>query len=210
MPGPTPCLRLLGAALSLAAALPCAAHAATDEAEPAADAAADTAALEARARTAIKTLGGQLVQELKAAIEAEGPVHAIDVCHTIAPRIADETSARQNLSVGRTSHKVRNPTNLPDEWETEVLDAFLAAAEAGTPIATLEKGAVVDGEDGRHFRYMKGIPTKPLCLNCHGADLTPEVQAAIDETYPQDRATGFAVGDLRGAFTVSIPLDAED
>jgi hypothetical protein len=36
--------------------------------------------------------------------------------------------------------------------------------------------------------------------------LSPEVRAALAEQYPDDQATGFEVGDLRGAFIVTGPL----
>ena len=58
------------------------------------------------------------------------------------------------------------------------------------------------------FRYMKAIPMGAVpCLTCHGAP-EPALNAEILRLYPQDRATGFAPGDLRGAFTVSMPASA--
>ena len=42
----------------------------------------------------------------------------------------------------------------------------------------------------------------PLCLTCHGAALSPDVEAALAESYPEDHATGYSAGDLRGAFVV--------
>jgi hypothetical protein len=45
-------------------------------------------------------------------------------------------------------------------------------------------------------------------LACHGPEeaLQPEVRAALDQRYPEDRATGYAAGDLRGAFWAEVPL----
>jgi len=45
-------------------------------------------------------------------------------------------------------------------------------------------------------------------LQCHGArdKLAPGVADALKELYPQDQATGYAVGDLRGAVSVKIPI----
>jgi hypothetical protein len=55
---------------------------------------------------------------------------------------------------------------------------------------------------------MKALPTQPLCLNCHGApaDLSPAVKARLAERYPNDKATGYAVGQIRGAMTLKRPL----
>jgi hypothetical protein len=49
---------------------------------------------------------------------------------------------------------------------------------------------------------MKAIPTGGLCLACHGETIDPAVAGKIAELYPEDKATGFREGDLRGAFVV--------
>jgi hypothetical protein len=54
-------------------------------------------------------------------------------------------------------------------------------------------------------RYMQAIVLQPMCAMCHGDSLAPEVRAAIQENYPDDQATGFAVGELRGAFLIDWP-----
>ena len=53
---------------------------------------------------------------------------------------------------------------------------------------------------------MKAIPTGKLCTKCHGTELKPEVKAKLAEFYPDDKATGFNKGDLRGAFVVTKDL----
>ena len=50
---------------------------------------------------------------------------------------------------------------------------------------------------------MKAIPTGEVCLACHGKDINPDVASALDAAYPQDQARGYALGDIRGAFSVS-------
>ena len=54
-------------------------------------------------------------------------------------------------------------------------------------------------------RFMAPIMTGPLCLTCHGAQLSPAVKAALAKDYPGDQATGFKAGDLRGAFSIVWP-----
>jgi hypothetical protein len=46
-----------------------------------------------------------------------------------------------------------------------------------------------------------------LCLQCHGtADtIAPEVRQAIETLYPNDLATGYTVGELRGLIRVTVP-----
>jgi hypothetical protein len=151
-----------------------------------------------------KTLKGRLV----AALSEQGPVHAVDVCHVDAPRIAREHAEGSGWTVARTSLKVRNPDNAPDAWEQEVLESFAQRADAGEDLAKMEHIETVERDGGRVVRYMKAIPMggEP-CVTCHGEKLQPELAAKIDELYPEDQARGFKPGELRGAFTLSRPLD---
>lgn len=167
----------------------------------------DVDALTAEARAAIKDFGPTLKHELQSAMSTGGPVDAIQVCNLRAPEIAAATGVRHDLQIGRTSHKVRNPANAPDEWEAIRLQDFLNAVEQGAAPQTLDYGAVVRTDEGVVFRYMAAIPTAGLCLVCHGQELAPEISEALDALYPKDQARGFEVGDLRGAFTVTRKLD---
>ncbi len=152
-------------------------------------------------RLAAQGLGGALMRELSAAL-AVSPLEAISVCSARAPAIAAEQSARLGAKVGRTALRVRNPANAPAPWQREALEDFARQLEAGADAAGLEYAleVVVDGATER--RWMKPIMTAPLCLTCHGDALDPELAAVIAERYPEDRATGFTPGELRGAFYV--------
>ena len=54
---------------------------------------------------------------------------------------------------------------------------------------------------------MKALPTEQVCLGCHGANLAPEVQAKLSELYPVDKATGYELGQVRGAVVVQKNLN---
>ncbi len=173
---------------------------------PTAALAADTDALKAQAVAKIKTFATTLVGELKGAIKAGGPVNAIGVCNKKAPAIAANLSGDDGWQVARTSLKVRNPGNAPDPWETAVLKRFEARKAAGEDPRRLAYAEIVEEGGEKVFRFMKAIPTKKICLDCHGSNLAPEVAARLDALYPEDRARGFKVGDIRGAFTLSKTL----
>lgn len=161
------------------------------------------------ARTAAAGLGGTLQQELQAAIAEGGPVQGIETCRIRAPEIADEQS-NPDLRVGRTALRVRNPDNAPDDWERAVLADFQQRLADGADPGSLETWIKTEVEGRPTGRWMKAIPTQPLCLTCHGDTLEPDLAEAVRDAYPEDRATGFAVGELRGAFTVDVMLDADD
>ena len=158
----------------------------------------------AEARAIVKEFASALQGELKTAMQNGGPLKAVEVCHSRAPAIAAELSAKHGWEVGRTSLKRRNVSNTPDAWEVEQMRQFESRKAAGEPVAQLEFAAPVTSDGQQRFRYMKAIPTQEICLTCHGADsVSPEVAAKIQEYYPDDHARGFAAGDIRGAFTLT-------
>ncbi|MDG4597230.1 MAG: DUF3365 domain-containing protein [Candidatus Contendobacter sp.] len=158
-------------------------------------------------RHVAQTFGTLLKDTLQQAIQSGGPVNGIAVCHEKAGQIAAELGQKQGMLVGRTSLKLRNPANAPDNWELAVLKQFEARKAQGEPVDKLEFFAVIDDDQGQKtFRYMKAIPTASLCLSCHGANIDPAVDAKLKELYPNDQARGFKEGDLRGAFTFAKPV----
>jgi hypothetical protein len=160
-----------------------------------------------RAREAVAALAASLRKSLGDALSAGGPIEAVAACRTIAPEATQSESSTRNLSIGRTALRVRNTGNTPDAYERRVLENFLADIAGGADPAKLEHAEVVLHENKRSLRYMKPIMmAEQPCGTCHGSSIAPKVDAAIRELYPDDTATGFTPGEMRGAFTVAIPL----
>jgi hypothetical protein len=167
----------------------------------------DMAARTAASREAIKSLAGTLTGQLSLAMADGGPVAAIEVCNLVAPEIAHTESVTRGWRVGRTSLKLRNPANAPDAWELAVLQDFAARKAAGEDPKALDHAEIVTADGRRSFRYMKAIVTMEVCTTCHGASVAPEIDDQLRTLYPEDRARGYGVGDIRGAFTVVQPLE---
>lgn len=150
----------------------------------------------------------KLLAVLTTEIEKGGPEGAIGACREKAPAMAKAASEQTGWSIRRVSLNNRNPKAVPDAWERAVLEDFDRRAAAGESPATLEKGEMVTEEGRQSYRYMKALPTLDLCLKCHGpqAALSPAVKAKLVELYPQDKATGYSVGQIRGAMTIRKPL----
>ena len=167
----------------------------------------EMAALNGQATASVGALASALKSELTAAMAAGGPVQAINVCHARAPAIAREISLERGMEVARVSQRNRNAGNAPTAWQAAVLEDFQARLEAGEDPGSLTWKEIAGTPEGREYRFMKAIPTQPLCLACHGKAIAPPVTEKLVELYPGDRATGFAEGDLRGAFVVTRQLD---
>ena len=136
----------------------------------------------------------ELMQALSSGMQ-EGPAAAIEVCSEVAPGIASSLSV-DGVRMGRSSHKLRNPANVPPEW----LEPLIAAYASGTGEMQPQTVALGDGRSG----YAEPIRVQPLCLTCHGTELDPGIAAQIAENYPADEATGFSEGDFRGVFWVEF------
>ncbi len=165
-------------------------------------------ALRQEAKGQIKALAMQLQGALQGAMKAGGPVAAVEACHGQAPGItAGQSEGRWQIR--RTSAKVRNPDNQPDAWEADVLQRFEQQVKEGQPVTDLVYSEVMTVAGEQHFRLMKAIPVQPVCLGCHGDDaaMKPELKQTIQSLYPNDQATGYKAGDLRGAFSLTRILD---
>jgi hypothetical protein len=166
--------------------------------------AADTkhSALESEAQALVSTFVSQMKPLLKGSVAERGPADAIDVCAVEAPLLADKIASESGWKVSRVSAKPRNSSRgVPDAWERQVLENFDARQAAGEPPNTINFGELVDGE----YRYMQAQGVEPVCLLCHGNTIAPNVLQALERHYPDDRATGYDPGEIRGAISLRKP-----
>ncbi|SOD50529.1 Tll0287-like domain-containing protein [Pseudoxanthomonas wuyuanensis] len=156
-----------------------------------------------RAEAAATDLGKALRLALQARMAEGGPVAAVDFCQAQAPAITAAVGRQHGVTVGRTSLRWRNPGNRPSPWQQAALDEFAVRVQAGEAPERLRYQRL----QGDQLHYARGIRTEAGCLLCHGSTVAEPIAAAIAAHYPQDAATGFAEGDLRGLLWVEIPVD---
>ena len=147
---------------------------------------------------------------LEGALKGGQPAAALQVCASVAQNIA-RRHEQEGWRVRRVSEKVRNLADTPDAKELAILRSWQEEKEAGRLAPTAERREIVTENGRRYVRYMKPIfIAGPVCLQCHGAPdkLGPGVADSLKELYPHDQATGYTVGDLRGAVSVKIPIES--
>jgi len=164
------------------------------------------AALE-RSRSLADAFMQELKGELSSAIATQGVAGAVAVCRERAPAIAQRLSQESGARVTRKAERNRNPGAGLDSLEAAEWPAF-AAAPMIAPGKPRETVVVYDAEGATHLRYLRAIPTAGMCLACHGDAPSEEVRAALAQHYPDDLATGFAEGDLRGLFSIDWSIGA--
>lgn len=154
----------------------------------------------ARAAGIVGELKKSLMTALTGALTQGAPA-AVEACHAMAPGLA-ASLARDGIVVGRATRKPRNPANEATGWRADALASFEELHAAKTPLAgkTFSR-RLPDGRVG----YAEPLVIGEVCLTCHGATLAPDVSAVLAAKYPADKATGYALGDLRGVAWVELP-----
>lgn len=164
--------------------------------------------LKDEAKGLIKKFATELKGELVSAMKSGGPLNAIGVCNVQAPQIADRISQSSDWTVARSSHKLRNPANEADDFTAKAIAGFLTRQASGEKPDTMVKAEILEENGKKVFRLVKAIPTAEVCVACHGGEtVKPEVVAALKEHYPDDKARGFKIGEIRGVFTLKKVLN---
>jgi hypothetical protein len=152
-----------------------------------------------RADLIVASMQDALLRELTDSIRTGGPPFAIKSCHIDVIGITQRIGRQEGVAAGRTSHRLRSPTNAPRPWA-----AALVAENAGRRVRDVP-GFVVDLGD--KVGVLRPMAQRPMCAACHGAPekFEPAVRAALLDRYPRDQAVGFAEGEIRGWFWVEVP-----
>jgi len=154
-----------------------------------------------RAEQAAGRLGRELQEKLMDAMQKSGTAASIDVCARESPAIIDRIEQELGVIIKRTALRVRNPQNAPDTMEKELLLTLTAAQQAGEIIPYK-----VTPFPDTHRRFYKVIIIQKICLACHGdsATMSEKVRREIAAFYPDDQATGYKEGELRGIFSINV------
>lgn len=152
----------------------------------------------ARADVMIATMQDAVLRELAHDFAEGGPEMAFRSAHLESGEVARRL-AREGVAAGRTSDRLRDPTNAPRPWA-----APLVGANAGRRARDVD-GFVVDLGD--RLGVLRPISERPICATCHGPvdRISPALLPALAERYPSDKATGFMDGEIRGWFWLEIP-----
>jgi hypothetical protein len=142
-------------------------------------------------KTLNPTLNGTLAQDRSGVV-------AMGACQSMASKmVSDYNNITPNVTIRRTALKYRNPNNKPDKVDTEVMYQ-LESDKSFKPVAV---------DMGNTYRVYKPIRVEAKCIVCHGSkdQISPKVLQMINKKYPKDMATGFRVGDFRGAVVAEFP-----
>ena len=197
MTGPT--LAMIGAGLMLCATTMAVQTQGQFKSWPIREAPAEWRAVLSRADLIVIGMQDSLLRQLDHKLAEGGPALAFEACHIEPTDLARRLGRYEGIAAGFTSDRLRNPTNKPKGWAAE-----LVTAHAGRRAREVDGFAV---DLGTRIGVLRPMFEHETCASCHGPleRLTPAVRRLIAERYPNDRAFGFADGEIRGWFWVEMP-----
>ncbi|MDY6026322.1 DUF3365 domain-containing protein [Bergeyella zoohelcum] len=144
-----------------------------------------------------------LLGHVSAQMKAGGASQAVNFCNEKAIPLTDSLSQNYQVEIQRLTNKNRNPNNaLSTEQDKEAWQQLFTQMQS----KTMPNHLLIEGEDAVY--YYKAIPLgMPTCLACHGnpsKDIAPETLAIISSKYPEDKATGYTQGELRGMWKIKM------
>ncbi|MGH7231371.1 MAG: Tll0287-like domain-containing protein [Nitrospiraceae bacterium] len=138
--------------------------------------------------------GNEVVAEAQAVINKPGVGYKNFIPASFGSRVAERFSTQSHVTLKQTTLKPRNPKNAPDAYEEAVLQRLLTQP---SPSVTIQGTT----DDEKTLRVLTPIYYTKDCLKCHGSPA-----GSIDISgHPKE---GAEEGDLAGAISVSVPLDA--
>lgn len=144
-----------------------------------------------------KVLGSNLMN----AINEGGPVNALEFCKIQASPLTDSMATELQAHIKRVTDQPRNPNNTANQRQLEYINSAKMKLSSGEDVKP--EVNVVDGKITGYYP----IVTNQLCMQCHGSEsgqINDKTLAKIKELYPEDQATGYDTGELRGIWVVDM------
>ena len=153
----------------------------------------------------MKNLKGILIKQM----QTKGVLQAVSICSDTAQILTNNFGLQKGVYIRRVSLKNRNENNFPDDFEKKILTKFELLKQNNEMNNSIEHFEVVKEGEFTYLRHLKPILVQAECLNCHGNKnaMLPEVKELIASKYPEDKAFGYNIGDLRGAISIKKVIE---
>lgn len=142
-----------------------------------------------------------LGKNLLNAINTKGVDEALSFCSTKAITLTDSMATVLNVKIKRVSDKNRNPINNANAEELAYIRSMKEKLLKGETISP-QLSTTTTSNIGYY-----PIMVDQMCLQCHGttnAEITPANSNKIQSIYPNDKATGYQLNELRGIWVVEM------
>jgi len=154
-----------------------------------------------KGREIVTNTQGVLGKKLLDAIHREGLQKALEFCNVNALPLTDSMSELYNTKIQRVSDRFRNSANKATARERTLIEGYQKQLDK-----KLALEPIIDSTH-TYVQFYYPIITNELCLKCHGSlgsNIEPKVWATIQELYPEDKATGYGVNEVRGLWSIQM------
>jgi hypothetical protein len=144
----------------------------------------------------LQKLGG----ELKNQMQTTGAMGALNFCSQNALTLTEQVAKESKTSIKRISINYRNPVNKANTEETTLLQEWEKLVKNDQPLPSHK---VVNASENTVMFYKPIVINNEACLKCHG-NVEGDLAKAIKAAYPEDKAIGYKMGDLRGMIAIEM------
>jgi nitrate reductase cytochrome c-type subunit len=144
-----------------------------------------------------KVLGKNLMGE----IQREGTISALKFCNEKAYPLTDSMAVSFKAKIKRVSDKPRNQNNKASKKELGYIRIFK------NDVLNDKESEPIVVENGQYVNMYYPIKTNGMCLQCHGVpnnQIADNTFLAIQKLYPNDKAVGYDINQVRGIWSVSF------
>lgn len=160
------------------------------------------------AEPVIQQTGGRMLSEVNRVLAKKGAEAGVDELHLKDAKLPAAAAGQPRVTaIKRTSLRVRNPANLPDNADLAALTSIQTAmADGNTPPPLLVQRVEASADAPAEWRVYRPLVTNASCLACHGPvdTIAPAVLVKLERLYPEDKAKGYGANEWRGVIRVSI------
>lgn len=139
-----------------------------------------------------------LSTELQKSMSEGGVAKAVKYCNVEALPITDSLSNKYGVKIKRTSDRIRNPKNMANQEEISVIESYKKLLSSDGKLSPMIKSHKTE------TMFYAPIIANELCLKCHGNKKDIDEYSIITDLYPDDLATGYMTGDLRGIWSIKF------
>lgn len=147
---------------------------------------------------AFKLLSDNLMTQM----QQGGPSQALPFCNVQALPLTASIATQENVQIKRVSKMFRNSANKPNTTERHVISDYENTLLRGEELSPV----LISTLSGKP-QFFSPILINKKCLSCHGVirkQVSKQTDSLIKVVYPNDLATGYKVGDLRGIWSIQF------
>ena len=155
----------------------------------------------------IARIGGLMVNQVNQALVNDDIGVAVAAMHLKNLELPKPVAGEPAITaIKRTSLMLRDPQNAPDAADAAALELIHQQLMDGDKPDAMIVQRVDRPNQATEWRVYRPIATSKSCLVCHGdpAKFRPEVKAALDHLFPEDKAVDYQAQEFRGVIRVSL------